>query len=80
MAKVITTTVRYKGQTYTVLFTQASGSMTIRMMDEEQRDVLPDGPIICPRDMPLEPGTPQMAEVHNLIAAILATVEASGGL
>lgn len=75
MARVFTTTFHYKGDTYTAIITQSSGSLSIRVPDERLHEVLPDGKAVLTPGQGPELNAEQMAATKDLILAILAAVD-----
>lgn len=75
MARVFTTTFHYKGDTYTAIISQVSGSLSISVPDERLHDVLPDGKAVLNPGQEPELSAEQMAATKDLIVAILAAVD-----
>lgn len=80
MSRVFTTSFLYKGETYTAIVYQTSSSISIRVADPALQHLLPEGKIVYSTEQKFETNTQQLTPAHDLIFAILASMEANGVL
>lgn len=77
MAPIFTTTCRYKGGTYTALVSHSGADISISLMDGALQVVL-RWLLAHPRECAADEQAGKFGETCNLVAAIVAAVEASG--
>lgn len=80
MAKVFTTSFQYKGDTYSAVVTQSGTSVNISLPDTDLHTLMPDSTVVHRTNEEEELTSAQATQYQDLLAAILAAVEASGAL